>query len=112
RWIADQDPQVLLADNLSMVHDRVPVPTLFLVGARDSLTTARAVQQTYDRVGHARCELHVLGRESGYEYDYRHFDILVGGRIASEAAPMVVDWVNAAQTTTVRWGYRGQAVGS
>ena len=94
RWITTADPAALMSENTTRYHTRLPIPTLFLVGANDSLTTARAVKRTHTSIGNGQSRLHIIGRESGYEYDYRHFDVLVGGRISSEIHPLVHDWLD------------------
>jgi pimeloyl-ACP methyl ester carboxylesterase len=93
RWITTADFAALLPDSATRYHTRLPVPTLMLVGANDSLTTARAVKRTHAAVGSAHTRLHIIGRQSGYAFDYRHFDVLVGGRISSEITPLVSDWL-------------------
>lgn len=93
RWVTTSDPGALMPAGASRRHTRTPIPTLFLVGANDRLTTADAVRRTHRDIGTDRTRLHVIGRESGYEYDYRHFDVLVGGRISSEVTPLIRDWL-------------------
>jgi pimeloyl-ACP methyl ester carboxylesterase len=95
-WISRADARALLADGAKMHHHRVPVPTRFIVGARDSLTTPEAVTRTYNRIGADDSELHILGRDQGYRHDYRHFDVLVGGKEPSEAVHLVLEWLGAA----------------
>jgi pimeloyl-ACP methyl ester carboxylesterase len=93
RWISTADPAALMTACTTRYHTRLPIPTLFLVGANDRLTTAAAVQRTHASIGTAHSRLHVIGRESGYSFDYRHFDVLVGGRISSEVTPLIRDWL-------------------
>ncbi|MFT5679450.1 MAG: pimeloyl-ACP methyl ester carboxylesterase [Myxococcota bacterium] len=93
RWITTADFAALMPADATRYHTRLPIPTLMLVGANDGLTTARAVTATHAAVGSASTTLHVIGRQSGYEFDYRHFDVLVGGRIGSEITPLVSDWL-------------------
>ena len=97
RWIATADPAALMTACTTRYHTRLPVPTLFLVGANDRLTTVDAVKRTHDSVGADHSMVHVIGRESGYSFDYRHFDVLVGGRISSEVTPLVSDWLEHAR---------------
>ena len=97
RWITTADPAALMTACTTRYHTRLPIPTLFLVGANDSLTTAAAVKRTHDAIGTAHSTLHIIGRDSGYSYDYRHFDVLVGGRISSEVTPLVRDWLEHAR---------------
>lgn len=100
-WIRRADARVLLADGAKMAHHRMPVPTRFIVGAKDLLTTPDAVERTFHRVGADDSELHILGREQGYKYDYRHFDVLIGGKEATEATPLVLDWLSGAASAQV-----------
>lgn len=93
RWITTADFAALLPEGARRHHTRLPIPTLMMVGANDRLTTARAVTDTHAAVGAEHTELHVIGRQSGYEFDYRHFDVLVGGRIGSEVTQHVSDWL-------------------
>jgi pimeloyl-ACP methyl ester carboxylesterase len=92
-WISRSDARVLLSDGLKLSHRRMPVPTRFIVGARDSLTSPEAVSRTFHRIGASDSDLHILGTEQGYRHDYRHFDVLVGGKEASEATGLVLDWL-------------------
>jgi len=113
RWITTADFAALLPEGAKRYHTRLPIPTLMMVGANDSLTTARSVSETHAAVGAAHTTLHVIGRQSGHEYDYRHFDVLVGGRIGSEVTPLVCDWlaharINPPQPRATRRPLRGR----
>ena len=73
---------------------RLPMPTRFLVGAADRLTTPEAVAHAFETIGSQYCELYVLGQESGVPHDYRHTDLLLADDLHRDVSPLVVDWLS------------------
>jgi pimeloyl-ACP methyl ester carboxylesterase len=93
RWVDRADPRELLPAGSRPPASRLPVPTRFLVGSQDSLTSPRAVRRTFDAIGSPGCEYLEIGRGTGFSRDYRHLDILLGEAAQREVAPLVVDWL-------------------
>ena len=92
RWIRTGEI-TSLAYSTKLEHGRLPMPTRFIVGANDVLTTPEAVAHAHDSIGGAERELHILGTATGTKHDYRHTDILIGRRVQSEVAPLIADWL-------------------
>lgn len=92
RWIRTGEISALNG-TLRLERSRLPMPTRFLVGAGDILTTPESVRHAYEKIGGKGCDLHVLGRETGARHDYRHADALLGYGARYEVAPLIIDWL-------------------
>jgi alpha-beta hydrolase superfamily lysophospholipase len=92
RWLRTGCPFEMVSRPRPEDGRRLPMPTRFIVGAEDRLTTPHAVRHAFDTIGSERCEYVVLGRAHGTERDYRHADILIGNHVHAEVAPLVLDW--------------------
>ncbi len=93
QWIRTGCPFEMVSRPRPRDGRRLPMPTRFLVGAADKLTTPDAVAHAWRTVGSSDCELHVLGTSAGSRRDYRHTDILLGDHVHEEVSPLVVDWL-------------------
>jgi pimeloyl-ACP methyl ester carboxylesterase len=93
RWVTAGDHRALLPLGLREMHAPLPVPTRFLVGAADGLTTPRAVRRTFESIASEDCDYLSLGTQTGFAQDYRHLDILLGRHAQREVGPLLVDWL-------------------
>jgi pimeloyl-ACP methyl ester carboxylesterase len=92
RWVDQADPRELLPVG-TRCEARLRVPTRFLVGSQDPLTSPRAVRRTFEAIRSAGCEYLEVGRATGFSCDFRHLDILLGDAARREVAPPVVEWL-------------------
>lgn len=75
--------------------DRPPVPILVTGGARDRIVppaNARAACTIFPT-----CTFVLLGRETGWAYDYGHVDPVVGLSAKAEVFPLVADFLDRAR---------------
>lgn len=92
RWIRTGELSALTHTS-RLDRGRLDMPTRFIVGAADTLTTPESVRHAHDTIGGSEREYEVVGVKSGASHDYRHTDILIGKNVREDIAPKVVEWL-------------------
>jgi polyhydroxyalkanoate synthase len=77
-------------------ENHTDVPLLILAGAADEMAPPYAVlpeSRNTGTPGEMRSE--ILGKDTGYEEDYGHMDLLVGKRVEQEVFPAIQQWIES-----------------
>jgi pimeloyl-ACP methyl ester carboxylesterase len=73
---------------------RITVPTLFLAGPRDALSSPDAVKETHDAISATDKQFLLCSRAQGMRVNYGHFDLVIGREAPREVFPLVSAWIN------------------
>ena len=96
-WVRARDPRVFADPGdvgiVGTPFPRLAVPTRFLVGAGDLLTTPAAVRDAFERLAGPEADFRVLGGATGARGDYRHADILIAPSARLDVAPLLHEWL-------------------
>ncbi len=93
-WVRTGDPRVFSDPSLvGRPFRRLPVPTRFLVGAGDTLTTPAAARDAYEHLAGAEADFRIIGGATGARGDYRHADLLIAPSARLDVAPHVNEWL-------------------
>ena len=73
----------------------ITVPTLFLAGPRDALSSPDAVKATHDAIGSRDKQFVICSRAQGMRVNYGHFDLVIGREAPAEVFPLVHGWIES-----------------
>lgn len=88
RW-TDEDQTIDYAEGVP----ELDVPILMMGGAEDRMTPAHHLKWGFNAMKTDDKKFVLAGKDSGFEHDYAHVDLIMGNRAREEIFPIILDWL-------------------